>query len=89
MVLSLAGDVKATAQPKQDLPTFIHLCGAGPATAYARRRFQMVATERCGDHLVGLGREGQRDEAAVSAEFSTLTWSSRRSTSCSRRWFDL
>ena len=52
MVLGLAGDVKATAQQKQDLAAFIHLCGAGPATAYARRKFQMVATDHCGDHLV-------------------------------------
>ncbi|MGW1422863.1 transglycosylase SLT domain-containing protein [Bradyrhizobium manausense] len=52
LVLNLAGDVKATAQQKQDLAAFIHLCGAGPATAYARRKFQMVAAERCGDHLV-------------------------------------
>lgn len=52
MVLTLAGDVKASAQQKQDLATFIHLCGAGPATAYARRKFQMLAGERCGDHLV-------------------------------------
>lgn len=52
MVLSLAGDVKATAQQKQDLAAFIHLCGAGPATAFARRKFQMVAGARCGDHLV-------------------------------------
>ena len=52
MVLSLAGDVKASAQQKQDLAAFIHLCGAGPATAYARRKFVMIASERCGDHLV-------------------------------------
>ncbi|MCP3373065.1 transglycosylase SLT domain-containing protein [Bradyrhizobium cajani] len=52
MVLTLAGDVKASAQQKQDLTAFIHLCGAGPATAYARRKFQMLAGERCGDHLV-------------------------------------
>ncbi len=52
MVLTLAGDVKAGAQQKQDLATFIHLCGAGPAAAYARRKFQMIAGERCGDHLV-------------------------------------
>ncbi len=52
MVLSLAGDVKANAQQKQDLAAFIHLCGAGPATAYARRKFQMISGERCGDHLV-------------------------------------
>lgn len=51
-VLARAGDVKATAQQKQDLAAFIHLCGGGPATAYARRHFQMIATERCGDHLV-------------------------------------
>ncbi|MBR0715403.1 transglycosylase SLT domain-containing protein [Bradyrhizobium liaoningense] len=51
-VLGRAGDVKASAQQKQDLAAFIHLCGAGPATAYARRHFQMMAGERCGDHLV-------------------------------------
>jgi len=52
MVLGLAGDVKASAQQKQDLAAFIHLCGAGPAAAYARRKFQMIPGERCGDHLV-------------------------------------
>lgn len=52
MVLTLAGDMKASAQQKQDLAAFIHLCGAGPATAYARRKFQMLAGERCGDHPV-------------------------------------
>ncbi len=51
-VLTLAGDVKPTPQQKQDLAAFIHLCGAGPATAYARRHFQMISGERCGDHLV-------------------------------------
>src|SRR6201991_5303050 len=45
-VLSLAGDAKASAQQKQDLAAFIHLCGAGPALAYARRKFQMLAGER-------------------------------------------
>ncbi|WP_372703277.1 MULTISPECIES: transglycosylase SLT domain-containing protein [unclassified Bradyrhizobium] len=52
LVLSLAGDGKPSAQQKQDLAAFIHLCGAGPATAYARRKFQMLPGERCGDHLV-------------------------------------
>src|SRR3954467_7408570 len=33
-VLARVGDVKVSAQQKQDLATFIHLCGAGPATAY-------------------------------------------------------
>ena len=51
-VLARAGDVKASPQQKQDLAAFIHLCGAGPATAFARRKFQMMAGERCGDHLV-------------------------------------
>jgi hypothetical protein len=51
-VLAHAGDVKPSAEQKQDLAAFIHLCGAGPATAYARRHFQMIAGERCGDHLV-------------------------------------
>lgn len=51
-VLGRAGGAAATPQQKQDLAAFIHLCGGGPATAYARRRFQMMANERCGDHLV-------------------------------------
>jgi Transglycosylase SLT domain len=51
-VLALAGDVKPNPQQTQDLAAFIHLCGAGPALAYARRHFQMMAGERCGDHLV-------------------------------------
>jgi hypothetical protein len=45
-------DVTASPQQKQDLAAFIHLCGAGPAIAFARRKFQMIASERCGDHLV-------------------------------------
>ena len=51
-VLTRAGGLVANAQQTQDLAAFIHLCGGGPATAYARRRFQMMAGERCGDHLV-------------------------------------
>jgi hypothetical protein len=51
-VLARAGDVAASPQQKQDLAAFIHLCGGGPATAYARRHFQMTTGERCGDHLV-------------------------------------
>lgn len=51
-VLARAGDVKASARERQDLAAFIHLCGAGPATAYARRHFQMIVGEHCGDHLV-------------------------------------
>ena len=51
-VLVRADNVKPSASEKQDLAAFIHLCGAGPATAFARRHFQMMAGERCGDHLV-------------------------------------
>ena len=51
-VLARAADATASPQQKQDLAAFIHLCGAGPATAFARRGFQMKAGERCGDHLV-------------------------------------
>jgi hypothetical protein len=51
-VLARVSSVTASPQQKQDLAAFIHLCGAGPATAYARRHFQMMAGERCGDHLV-------------------------------------
>jgi hypothetical protein len=51
-VLARAGDVKPNPQQTQDLAAFIHLCGGGPATAYARRHFQMISDERCGDHLV-------------------------------------
>jgi len=51
-VLARAGDATASPQQRQDLAAFIHLCGAGPATAFARRHFQMMPGERCGDHLV-------------------------------------
>jgi Transglycosylase SLT domain len=51
-VLARAGDATATPQQKQDLAAVIHLCGAGPALGFVRRGFQLVAGERCGDHLV-------------------------------------
>jgi len=51
-VLARAGDVTPSPSERQDLAAFIHLCGAGPATAFARRNFQMISGERCGDHLV-------------------------------------
>jgi transglycosylase-like protein with SLT domain len=51
-VLARVDHVTPNAQQKQDLAAIIHLCGAGPATAFARRNFQMLSGERCGDHLV-------------------------------------
>jgi hypothetical protein len=43
----------ATLQQKQDLAAVIHLCGAGPGDAYARRGFRVTDDQRCGDHDVG------------------------------------
>ncbi len=40
----------ASPQQKQDLAALIHLCGAGPARAFAHRGFQLAPDERCGDH---------------------------------------
>ena len=51
-VLAYAPDMTASPQEKQDLAAFIHLCGGGPARAFVRRGFQVMAGERCGDHLV-------------------------------------
>jgi hypothetical protein len=53
-VAAVLDRIEATASPqqKQELAAFIHLCGAGPATAFARRKFHMNTEERCGDHLV-------------------------------------
>jgi len=42
----------ATLGQKQDLAAVIHLCGAGPGDAYARRGFRLTAGQRCGDHDV-------------------------------------
>jgi hypothetical protein len=39
-------------QQREELATIIHLCGAGPATAFARRGFRLMPGERCGDHDV-------------------------------------
>ena len=40
----------ASARQKEDLAAILHLCGAGPAMAFARRRFHVSFAERCGDH---------------------------------------
>lgn len=44
----------ASLQQKQDLAAIVHLCGAGPATAFARSGFQPMPGERCGDHDVAI-----------------------------------
>lgn len=53
-VLAYAPHMTASPQEKQDLAAFIHLCGARPARAFARRGFHLMAGERCGDHLVAI-----------------------------------
>ena len=40
----------ATLQQKQDLAAVIHLCGAGAGEVFVRRRFRLLAGQRCGDH---------------------------------------
>jgi Transglycosylase SLT domain len=42
----------ATLEQKQDLAALIHLCGAGPGDAYARRGFLLKPGQHCGDHDV-------------------------------------
>ena len=44
---------RPTLAQKQDLAAVIHLCGAGPGEAYARRGFLLTDRQRCGDHDVG------------------------------------
>ncbi|HEY8337444.1 MAG TPA: lytic transglycosylase domain-containing protein [Tardiphaga sp.] len=68
-VLAAATGPPASPQQKQDLAAFIHLCGARPARAFMRRGFQLLAGERCGDHLVAsyLGRVN-----AMKQQFSRL-----------------
>jgi Transglycosylase SLT domain len=43
---------KFSRQQREQLAAIIHLCGAGPAKAFALRGFRLVPGERCGDHDV-------------------------------------
>ena len=43
---------KISHQQREELAAIIHLCGAGPATAFVRRSFRLMPGERCGDHDV-------------------------------------
>ena len=52
---------RASLQQRQDLAALIHLCGAGPAKAFARRGFQLLPGQRCGAH------DAARYLAAVNA----------------------
>ena len=59
----------ATLQHKQQLAALIHLCGAGAGDDFARRSFQLLEAQRCGDHeaRVYLARVN-----AMKAEFDRL-----------------
>jgi len=46
----LAGRPDATQSQKEELAAVIHLCGAGPAHAFARHGFRPTQGEHCGDH---------------------------------------
>jgi hypothetical protein len=69
-VLARTPSAKPNARETQDLAAFIHLCGAGPGSAFARRGFKMTEGERCGDHLVAayVGKVN-----AMKREFLRLT----------------
>lgn len=43
---------RASLQQKQDLAAVIHLCGAGTADVFARRKFRPAKGQRCGDHTL-------------------------------------
>jgi hypothetical protein len=49
-ILARRPNATANLQQKQELAAMIHLCGAAPAKAFARRGFHLIAGERCGDH---------------------------------------
>jgi hypothetical protein len=51
-ILSGRPEPTASSPQKQALAAVIHLCGAGPAKAFARRGFHPAIGERCGDHDV-------------------------------------
>lgn len=55
--------VSASSQQKQALAAIIHLCGAGPASDFARRGFRLAPGEGCGDH----------DPAAYLARVDAMT----------------
>ncbi|MFI5020818.1 MAG: lytic transglycosylase domain-containing protein [Alphaproteobacteria bacterium] len=48
-ILARRPNAKVSARQKQDLAALVHLCGAGPAAAFARRGYQLTPNERCGD----------------------------------------
>jgi len=60
-ILAQRPRAQATARQTQDLAALIHLCGPGPAKAFARRGFRLLPGQRCGAH------DAARYLAAVNA----------------------
>src|SRR5271165_26826 len=52
MTLGRRHITSASLQHKQMLAAVIHLCGAGAGDEYAKRGFQLLDGQRCGDHPV-------------------------------------
>jgi len=53
-ILARRPNAVASLQQMQDLAAIVHLCGAGPAAAFARSGFKLMPGERCGDHAVAV-----------------------------------
>jgi hypothetical protein len=68
-VLAQRQNATANPQHKQELAAIIHLCGAGPAKAFARGGFHLTAGEHCGDHDVATYLA---HISAMKREFSAL-----------------
>jgi len=49
-ILAQQPRLKPSARQAQDLAALVHLCGAGPAKAFARRGFHLLPNQRCGAH---------------------------------------
>jgi len=49
-ILARVGRGDAPLAQQQDLAALTHLCGAAAGEAYARRGFQLLPGQRCGDH---------------------------------------
>jgi hypothetical protein len=45
-------NTRISRQQREELAAVVHLCGTGPAKAFARRGFRLMPGERCGDHDV-------------------------------------
>jgi len=67
-ILARRPNASASLQQTQDLAAIVHLCGVGPAVAFARSGFQLSRGERCGDH----------DVATYLAQVNAMTRQFRR-----------